>query len=295
MVSCLAMFCVDPSGSGFGLGMSILWAILFTPCSFVCWYRPVYKAFRFALLSSFKQKQWFHSLSNFSNDVFFLLGVTAPSISFSSSLFSSPKWSSMSWWLLVSLDGGSGMTNKLELYDLVYISLCSLSFWDNFRGYVTFALQVNIENCDLEQISVANLIKSIITSTLVHCVAQIRQVITISRLNCHCHCFFWGAGYDKALVFVFFFPHLSGWIVSLSAMNHSVPVGVIMMINAILFTAQAAMGVVMLKKVRTQLFSWRLVENGQELRRGVAHMPAAVQLFAPWVLVSSTAQVCLCH
>lgn len=47
---------------------------------------------------------------------------------------------------------------------------------------------------------------------------------------------------------------LSGWIVSLAAMNHSVPVGAIMMINAIFFTAQAAMGVVMLKKVKTELF-----------------------------------------
>ncbi|KAK5600353.1 Secretory carrier-associated membrane protein 3 [Crenichthys baileyi] len=45
LISSLALFCVDTStGSGFGL--SILWALLFTPCSFVCWYRPVYKAFR---------------------------------------------------------------------------------------------------------------------------------------------------------------------------------------------------------------------------------------------------------
>ncbi|XP_068031142.1 secretory carrier-associated membrane protein 3 [Anomalospiza imberbis] len=44
-LSSLAWFCVEPtSGSGFGL--SILWALLYTPCSFVCWYRPMYKAFR---------------------------------------------------------------------------------------------------------------------------------------------------------------------------------------------------------------------------------------------------------
>jgi hypothetical protein len=42
---------------------------------------------------------------------------------------------------------------------------------------------------------------------------------------------------------------LSGWIVSLAALKTSVPVGVIMMLNAILFTAQAAIGVVMLKRV----------------------------------------------
>jgi len=27
-------------------GTSIVCAILFTPCSFVCWYRPIYKAFK---------------------------------------------------------------------------------------------------------------------------------------------------------------------------------------------------------------------------------------------------------
>ncbi|XP_051948874.1 secretory carrier-associated membrane protein 3-like [Xyrauchen texanus] len=46
LISSLAMFCVDTTGNGVGLGLAILWTILFTPCSFVCWYRPVYKAFR---------------------------------------------------------------------------------------------------------------------------------------------------------------------------------------------------------------------------------------------------------
>lgn len=36
-----------PAGST--LGLSILWVLLFIPASFVCWYRPVYKAFRFVL------------------------------------------------------------------------------------------------------------------------------------------------------------------------------------------------------------------------------------------------------
>ncbi|XP_048849278.1 secretory carrier-associated membrane protein 3-like isoform X1 [Brienomyrus brachyistius] len=45
LICCLAQFCVDTT-TGVGLGLAILWVILFTPCSFVCWYRPVYKAFR---------------------------------------------------------------------------------------------------------------------------------------------------------------------------------------------------------------------------------------------------------
>ncbi|XP_070807375.1 secretory carrier-associated membrane protein 3 [Pituophis catenifer annectens] len=41
----LIWFCVDSTGAS-GFGLSILWALIFTPCSFVCWYRPMYKAFR---------------------------------------------------------------------------------------------------------------------------------------------------------------------------------------------------------------------------------------------------------
>ncbi|XP_060948543.1 secretory carrier-associated membrane protein 3 [Limanda limanda] len=121
LISSLAMFCVDPSG-GVGLGLAILWGLLFTPCSFVCWYRPMYKAFR--------------SDSSFNFFLFF---------------------------------------------------------------FIFFA--------------------QVVTSV----------VMTIGIPG-------WG---------------FSGWIVSLAALNTSVPVGVIMMINAICFTAQAAMGVVMLKKVHS--------------------------------------------
>ncbi|NXL54302.1 SCAM1 protein, partial [Podilymbus podiceps] len=42
---CLAWFYVDAT-RGVDFGLSILWFLLFTPCSFVCWYRPLYGAFR---------------------------------------------------------------------------------------------------------------------------------------------------------------------------------------------------------------------------------------------------------
>lgn len=121
LISSLAMFCVDAS-NGVGLGLAILWALLFTPCSFVCWYRPVYKAFR--------------SDSSFN---FFLF------------------------------------------------------FFVFFAQVVTYV------------------------------------IMTIGIPG-------WG---------------FSGWIVSLAALKTSIPVGAIMMMNAVLFTAQTAIGVFMLKKVHS--------------------------------------------
>eukprot|EP00066_Takifugu_rubripes_P018971 XP_011608237.1 PREDICTED: secretory carrier-associated membrane protein 2-like isoform X1 [Takifugu rubripes] len=45
VLACLAYFTAD-AAYAVDFGLSILWFILFTPVSFVCWYRPVYKAFR---------------------------------------------------------------------------------------------------------------------------------------------------------------------------------------------------------------------------------------------------------
>lgn len=49
MFGCLAWFCVD-SSHGVDFGLAMLWFLLFTPCSFVCWYRPLYGAFRWAAI-----------------------------------------------------------------------------------------------------------------------------------------------------------------------------------------------------------------------------------------------------
>nr|XP_048722251.1 secretory carrier-associated membrane protein 2 isoform X1 [Caretta caretta] len=58
LLACLAWFTIH-SYRGVDFGLSILWFVLFTPCAFLCWYRPIYKAFR--------------SDSSFSFFVFFLI------------------------------------------------------------------------------------------------------------------------------------------------------------------------------------------------------------------------------
>ncbi|XP_074784155.1 secretory carrier-associated membrane protein 4 [Athene noctua] len=44
VIACLAWWI----GGGYGVnfGLAILWLILFSPCGYVCWFRPAYKAFR---------------------------------------------------------------------------------------------------------------------------------------------------------------------------------------------------------------------------------------------------------
>ncbi|XP_064123337.1 secretory carrier-associated membrane protein 2 isoform X2 [Loxodonta africana] len=44
LLACLAWFTANTS-KGVEFGLSILWFLIFTPCAFLCWYRPIYKAF----------------------------------------------------------------------------------------------------------------------------------------------------------------------------------------------------------------------------------------------------------
>ena len=44
LIACLAWWIGGGSGTNFGL--AFVWLLLFTPCGYVCWFRPVYKAFR---------------------------------------------------------------------------------------------------------------------------------------------------------------------------------------------------------------------------------------------------------
>ncbi|KAM6943168.1 secretory carrier membrane protein 2, like [Xenentodon cancila] len=89
VLACLAYFTAD-SQYGVDFGLSILWFILFTPVSFICWYRPVYKAFR--------------SDSSFSFFFFFFVFFFQVAVYIIQSV-GIPKWGNSGWISSISMIG----------------------------------------------------------------------------------------------------------------------------------------------------------------------------------------------
>ncbi|XP_026867487.2 secretory carrier membrane protein 2, like isoform X3 [Electrophorus electricus] len=95
LLACLAFFTVDTQ-NGVDFGLSILWFVLFSPGAFVCWYRPVYKAFSVPEVSGCNlhlRRRVFET------------GRTAPSASSFSSSSSPSKWWCTSFRALASPSG----------------------------------------------------------------------------------------------------------------------------------------------------------------------------------------------
>ncbi|XP_018583839.1 secretory carrier-associated membrane protein 4 isoform X3 [Scleropages formosus] len=44
VISCIAWWA--GGGDGVNFGFSLLWLLIFSPCSYTCWFRPLYKGFR---------------------------------------------------------------------------------------------------------------------------------------------------------------------------------------------------------------------------------------------------------
>ncbi|KAG7281399.1 hypothetical protein CRUP_020811, partial [Coryphaenoides rupestris] len=70
LIGCFAWMFAGGGVTNFGL--AIVWLLMFTPCSYVCWFRPIYKAFN----------GWLATLSYFSYNILVALIMLVPTVMF---------------------------------------------------------------------------------------------------------------------------------------------------------------------------------------------------------------------
>ncbi|XP_062849225.1 secretory carrier-associated membrane protein 2 [Trichomycterus rosablanca] len=110
LLACLAYFTTD-SNHGMDFGFSILWFILFSPCSFLCWFRPVYKAFR--------------SDSSFNFFLFFFI-FFAQIVVMIIQTVGIPQWGNSGWISAVSVVTQNPAAGVIMLVVAAFFNICSV-------------------------------------------------------------------------------------------------------------------------------------------------------------------------
>lgn len=110
VLACVALFITAPS-SGVNLGLSLVWLLLFTPCSFLCWYRPVYKAFRADSSVSF----FFFFFVFFGQVVIFIIQAVGI-----------PGWGNSGWIMSFSVIGSNKVVGGIMMMVAVLFTLCAV-------------------------------------------------------------------------------------------------------------------------------------------------------------------------
>ncbi|XP_007906355.1 secretory carrier-associated membrane protein 2 [Callorhinchus milii] len=110
LLACLAEFIVKPE-YGVDFGLAILWFLLFTPCAFICWYRPIYKAFR--------------SDSSF-NFFFFFFVFFCQIILYIIQTVGIPKWGVSGWIAALSWISSNIAVAVIMMVVAAFFTLCSV-------------------------------------------------------------------------------------------------------------------------------------------------------------------------
>ncbi|KAM4573616.1 secretory carrier-associated membrane protein 2 [Odontesthes bonariensis] len=110
LLACLAYFTTDAS-YGVDFGLSILWLILFTPCSFLCWYRPVYKAFKTDSSFSF----FFFFFVFFCQVVVFIIQSVGI-----------PKWGNSGWISAFTVIGTNKAVGAIMIIVAILFTICAV-------------------------------------------------------------------------------------------------------------------------------------------------------------------------
>ncbi|KAL2090355.1 hypothetical protein ACEWY4_015043 [Coilia grayii] len=109
IVSCIAWWAGGGGATNFGL--ALLWLILFSPCSYTCWFRPLYKAFRAD--SSFNFMMFFF--------IFFLQCVLALI-----QAVGIPGWGASGWLATVNMFGSNVGSGVVMLFSALLFTVVTV-------------------------------------------------------------------------------------------------------------------------------------------------------------------------